>query len=114
MDRPGHEARAEDPCRRHATAGHPPALPKRHQAAPAGRPAATAPCQVLVKNTLTLSETLPTSSHPVISPALKMLCLYLHAFTCCLIFFSFNYFIFCLVYMHILLSATTKYPNGSY
>lgn len=45
-----------------------------------------------------------------------MLCLYLNASTFCIIFFDFNYFIFFLVYIHILLSAaaTTQFPLGNY
>lgn len=46
MDCSGHEARAEDPSWGHATPGHLPALPQRHQAAAAGRPAAAAHRQV--------------------------------------------------------------------
>lgn len=49
LDRPGHEARAEYPGGRLATAGHLPTLPERHQAAPAGRPATTTQRPVFIQ-----------------------------------------------------------------
>lgn len=117
LDRPGYEARAKHPGGRLATAGHLPTLPERHQAAPAGRPAATTHRQVFFRHTHpdTINN-IALLSHPAL-PFFYLAQLFFEdalypsiVFSLVLNPFSFNYFIFCLVYVHILLSVFLPQP----
>lgn len=117
LDRPGYEARAKYPGGRLATAGHLPTLPERHQAAPAGRPAATTHQQVFFRHTHpdTINDIAFLSLAPSTLLFLAQLffedALYLSIVSSFVLNpFSFNYFIFCLVYVHILLSVSATTP----
>lgn len=117
LDRPGYEAWAKYPGGRLATTGHLPTLPERHQAASAGRPAATTHRQVFFRHTHpdTINNIALLSLTPPPPLLLAQLffedALYLSIVSSLVLNpFSFNYFIFCLVYVHILLSVSAATP----